>query len=114
MYGIMAGMEKTTVYLTSQQKSALVGAAQAEGRSEAALIRAGLEAVLAGHRAGEARPAATELLAAPVRTATPLARPRWIDRASFLAVILRSQADAGLRRDLRVLAPGTTDDEPLP
>ena len=54
MYGIMGGMEKTTVYLTSEQKAALAQAAAAEGRSEARLIRAGIDVVTARHRAGEA------------------------------------------------------------
>ena len=47
-------MEKTTVYLTSEQKAALASAARAEGRSEARLIRDGIEGVVARHRAGEA------------------------------------------------------------
>ena len=39
----MGGMEKTTVYLTRQQKAALASAAEAEGRSEARLIREGVD-----------------------------------------------------------------------
>ena len=50
----MGGMEKTTVYLTRQQKADLASAAAAEGRSEARLIRDGVDAVMARHRAGEA------------------------------------------------------------
>lgn len=46
-------MEKTTVYLTTDQKLALERAAAAEGRSEAELIRAGIDAVTAGHRTRE-------------------------------------------------------------
>lgn len=38
-------MEKTTVYLTSEQKRALARAAKATGRSEADLIRDGVETV---------------------------------------------------------------------
>jgi hypothetical protein len=49
-YGIVGGMEKTTVYLTTTQKLALERAARIEGRSEADLIREGIEAVTARHR----------------------------------------------------------------
>ncbi len=47
------GMEKTTVYLTDAQKRALGTAAKASGRSEAELIREGVELVAAQHRAAE-------------------------------------------------------------
>ncbi len=43
----------------------------------------------------------------------PGTRERWMPRATFAARILRSQADAGLRADLRALAPDSTDDLPL-
>ena len=46
-------MEKTTVYLTPEQKRGLSRAAQAEGRSEAELIREGIEAVVLRHRVAE-------------------------------------------------------------
>jgi hypothetical protein len=46
----MYGMEKTTVYLTDEQKRALERAAKAEGRSEADLIREGVDTVTARHR----------------------------------------------------------------
>jgi hypothetical protein len=46
-------MEKTTVYLTTEQKRALERAARAEGRSEADLIREGIVAVTSRHRAAE-------------------------------------------------------------
>jgi len=49
----MYGMEKTTVYLTSAQKEALERAARSEGRSEADLIRQGIEAVTERHRVAE-------------------------------------------------------------
>jgi len=49
----MYGMEKTTVYLTRTQKRALERAARAEGRSEAELIRDGIDAVTARHTAKE-------------------------------------------------------------
>lgn len=48
----MGGMEKTTVYLTTAQKQALARAARIEGRSEADLIREGIEAVTR-HRSAE-------------------------------------------------------------
>lgn len=46
-------MEKTTVYLTERQKRALARAAKATGRSEAELIREGIDAVTAPHRLAE-------------------------------------------------------------
>ncbi|HEY6056864.1 MAG TPA: antitoxin [Candidatus Limnocylindrales bacterium] len=46
-------MEKTTVYLTDRQKRALARAASATGRSEADLIREGIDAVTAAHRLAE-------------------------------------------------------------
>ncbi|HEX9092992.1 MAG TPA: CopG family transcriptional regulator [Coriobacteriia bacterium] len=46
-------MEKTTVYLTSAQKHALTRAATIEGRSEADLIREGIEIVTSKHRVAE-------------------------------------------------------------
>ena len=52
-YGIVGGMEKTTVYLTTDQKRALERAARAEGRSEADLIREGIDAVTTRHRVAE-------------------------------------------------------------
>lgn len=47
------GMEKTTVYLTSAQKHALARAAEISGRSEAELIREGIEEVTARHQVAE-------------------------------------------------------------
>jgi hypothetical protein len=49
----MGGMEKTTVYLTNAQKRALARAATIEGRSEAELIREGIDAVTSKHRVAE-------------------------------------------------------------
>ncbi len=46
-------MEKTTVYLTTEQKRALARAARVAGRSEADLIREGIETVTSRHRAAE-------------------------------------------------------------
>lgn len=46
-------MEKTTVYLTDGQKRALERAARASGRSEAELIREGVELVAAVHAVAE-------------------------------------------------------------
>ncbi len=48
-------MEKTTVYLTEAQKRALARAARVTGRSEAQLIREGIETVTARHQASEPR-----------------------------------------------------------
>lgn len=47
------GMERTTVYLTEAQKRALGRAARATGRSEAELIREGVDSVTKGHRISE-------------------------------------------------------------
>ena len=44
-YGMVYGMEKTTVYLPSELKRALERVAKLEGRSEADLIREGVAAV---------------------------------------------------------------------
>jgi hypothetical protein len=108
----MGGMEKTTVYLTTAQKAALARAAQAEGRSEAYFIRAGVEAVVAAHQAGETRSLA-EATEATADQSAPPGRPRWIERDAFVRLLAAVQADPGLRDVLRSLAPETTDDEPL-
>jgi hypothetical protein len=110
----MGGMEKTTVYLTRQQKMALASAAEAEGRSEARLIRDGVDAVTARHRAGEAPAVLADDARGLPRDVPSLDRPRWIARDDFLRLVLRNPADAALRAELRDLAPGTTDDEPIP
>ena len=113
MYGMMGGMEKTTVYLTTEQKAALTRAAEAEGRSEARLIRAGIDAVTGTHRVGEM---GSTLVAATRGIAPQVAaqhRPRWLDRDAFVRLIVPRQADSALRAELLDLAPGTTDDEPL-
>ena len=49
----MGGMEKTTVYLTTAQKRALARASEISGRSEAELIREGVEVVSARHQVAE-------------------------------------------------------------
>jgi len=46
-------MEKTTVYLSTAQKLALGRAARAEGRSEADLIREGIDTITARHRVSQ-------------------------------------------------------------
>lgn len=46
-------MEKTTVYLTQTQKRALAQASRASGRSEADLIREGIDSVTAKHVGAE-------------------------------------------------------------
>jgi len=48
-------MEKTTVYLTETQKRALARAARVTGRSEAELIRDGIETITAPHQTSEPR-----------------------------------------------------------
>jgi hypothetical protein len=54
-YGIVGGMEKTTVYLTDELKRALRRASRATGRSEAELIREGIGLVTGSHRIAEPR-----------------------------------------------------------
>ena len=54
-YGMMGGMEKTTVYLPDDLKRALRRTARATGRSEAELIREGVGLVTGTHRIAEAR-----------------------------------------------------------
>jgi hypothetical protein len=114
MYGKMGGMEKTTVYLTTEQRAALARAAAAEGRSEARLIRAGIDVVTARHRAGEAPAALAADGSGLPREGPSLERPRWIDREAFVRLIIGHQADAAFRAELRDMAPDTTDDEPIP
>lgn len=48
-------MERTTVYLTERQKRALERSAKAEGRSEADLIREGVDIVTGRLQAAEPR-----------------------------------------------------------
>lgn len=109
----MGGMEKTTVYLSPEQKAALARTARAEGRSEATLVRSGIDIVTARHRLGEtAAPyAAPAHPAEAERDAWPH-RPRWVSRDVFLRDVVGPGADPGLRAELRELAPDTTDDLP--
>jgi hypothetical protein len=115
MGGIMGGMEKTTVYLTTAQKEALARTAAAEGRSEALLIRAGVDVVTAAHRASEVAPSLIPSASAGAGSGTPgvPVRSHWMARDEFVRAILTRQADPGLRDELRELAPDTTDDVPL-
>ena len=53
-YGIMYGMRRTTVYLPDDLKLALERASSTSGRSEAELIREGVEYV--ANRVGRTRP----------------------------------------------------------
>jgi hypothetical protein len=112
MYGMMGGMEKTTVYLTADQKRALEEAAQAQGRSEAQLIREGIETVTARPRVDEVSiPLANrEQTGRADNDAQAARRPRWLSRDEFVRRLVPHPADASLRRDLRELAPDTTDD----
>lgn len=50
---MMYGMERTTVYLTQAQKRGLERAARISGRSEAELIREGVDAVTSRHQVAE-------------------------------------------------------------
>jgi hypothetical protein len=52
-YGTVYGMERTTVYLTEAQKRNLERAARLSGRSEAELIREGVDVVTSRHQATE-------------------------------------------------------------
>ncbi len=111
MYGMMGGMEKTTVYLTTEQKRALERTARATGRSEARLVREGIEAVTA--RTGTAETTTPLLDGRPPGVGgggdTVLRRPRWMPRDELVR-LLGQRADPGLRAELRRLAPDTTDD----
>lgn len=112
----MGGMEKTTVYLTTAQKEALSRTAAAEGRSEALLIRAGVDVVTARHRSAESAqdlaPSAKAVSSGPAYSETP-ARPRWLSRDEFARGVLVHQADPGLHNELRELVPDSTDELPL-
>ena len=114
-YGTVGGMEKTTVYLTTDQKRALARTAQAEDRSEARLIREGIDAVTARHRAAEPSvPLVESEKAHPAEHADEgPRRPRWMARDEFVRRILPYLADHGLRTELADLSPDTTD-EPDP
>ena len=112
-------MEKTTVYLTTEQKAALAAAAREQGRSEARLIRDGIDEVLAGHGAREAR-GAREAPASNVdqpkyhvggRDELGV-RPRWVSREAFVGQFVNAQADHALSNELRDLAPDYTDELP--
>jgi hypothetical protein len=105
---MMGGMEKTTVYLTTEQKRALAQAALASGRSEARLIREGIEAVTTTTGIAEARTPLAESQP-PIGGDVILRRPRWIPRDELIRLLGRG-ADAGLRAELRRLSPDTTDD----
>jgi len=113
---MMGGMEKTTVYLTTKQKAALARAADAEGRSEARLIREGIDVVTSRHRTGET---ATVLVGGDRRETDEASdqgtrRSRWVSRDEFVRRILPYLADPDLRTELAELSPDTTDDTDLP
>jgi len=112
---MMGGMEKTTVYLTTEQKRALARAAQAEDRSEARLIREGVDSVIARHRAAEpATPLAEDETSCPGDHVDDLVdRPRWMGRDEFVRRFVQAPADVALRSELRELAPGSTDEVEL-
>lgn len=50
LYGTMYGVHRTTIYLPEPLKERLRRAARAEGRTEADLIREGVERLLDGRR----------------------------------------------------------------
>ncbi len=108
----MGGMEKTTVYLTSEQKHALAQAARAEGRSEARLIREGIESVTARRRVAEpTAPLVDRQRSERMEPADEVARrPRWMTRDEFVSRFVPKPADPGLRAELREMTPDTTDD----
>lgn len=113
MYGSVAGMEKTTVYLTTEQKAALAAAAREQGRSEARLIRDGIEGLLAGHATREAPASAAGEPKTDVGDRGELdVRPRWVSREAFVGRFVGVRADPALRIELRELAPDLTDELP--
>jgi hypothetical protein len=106
-------MEKTTVYLTTEQKAALTSAAREQGRSEARLIRDGIEEVLAGHATREAPTSTADQPKTNVGGPDELGvRPRWLSREAFVGQFVGLQADPALRAELRELAPDVTDELP--
>lgn len=106
-------MEKTTIYLTTGQKAALAAAAREQGRSEARLIREGIDGVLSGHRIGEtaASLSGEPPAGAPAGDPGPT-KPRWMSREAFARQVIPVQADAALGAELRELAPDLTDELP--
>ena len=110
MAGILGGMEKTTVYLTTQQKAELAVAAEALGRSEARLIRDGIDRVLAEHQSRDAALRFGQTKAGGPASDTLSSRPRWITRDAFVQSMVPAQPDAGLGPAIRDLAPDLTDD----
>ncbi len=104
-------MEKTTVYLSTEQKAALAAAAREQGRSEAHLIRDGIAGVVARHRAGEAAASlSTDPSSGVAEGGDRAGRSRWVSRESFVRLVVPVQADAALRAELRELAPDLTDE----
>lgn len=109
----MGGMEKTTVYLSTEQKAALAAAAREQGRSEARLIRNGIEEALAGHRAREAPASIDDQPRHGVGGREELGvRPRWVSRQAFVGQFVDAQADPALSTELREIAPDFTDELP--
>ncbi|MES2208876.1 MAG: hypothetical protein V4515_01655 [Chloroflexota bacterium] len=106
-------MEKTTVYLTTEQKAALAAAAREQGRSEARLIRDGIEEVLAAHVTREVPASIDDRPKHAVGGRDELSvRPRWVSREAFVGQFVNAQADPALRTELRELAPDYTDELP--
>jgi hypothetical protein len=110
---MVGGMEKTTIYLTTEQKAALASAAREQGRSEARLIREGIDGVLSGRGIGEtATSLSGEAPAGDTARDDGPARPRWVSRETFVRLVVPVQADAALSAELRELAPDLTDELP--
>ncbi|MBI2763522.1 MAG: hypothetical protein HYX54_07225 [Chloroflexi bacterium] len=106
-------MEKTTVYLTTEQKAALAAAAREQGRSEARLIRDGIEEALTGHLAREAPASVADQPRHDLGGRDGLGvRPRWVSREAFMGQFADVQADPALSTELRDLAPDLTDEPP--
>lgn len=75
-YGMMYGVKRTTIYLTDAQKQELEALSARITRTESALIREGLDQVLAANRVRRGKPGPLFALSDPV-----LDDPDRIERA---------------------------------
>lgn len=66
LYGMMYGVKRTTIYLTDAQKQQLELLAACLTRTEADLIREGVDQVLDAHRPRRRKPGALFALSDPV------------------------------------------------
>lgn len=76
IYGIIYGVRRTTIYLTDEQKLALEAIAAGASRTEADLIREGVDHVLETKRIAARKPGALFALDDPV-----LDNPARVDEA---------------------------------